>query len=83
MGIRIICSEGYALSVCRCTKERHPLEVEPCPGPGSTHSHSGTPRATPRKEGVVCPRCEEEVGSLLGDVCALCAEDLEKAWDVA
>lgn len=87
MALIAICSEGFPLSNCRCTKHHDPLQVRPCP-PG--HKHKGFPmdehhHAVPMEgDKRICPRCEEKAPAknFRGEVCGFCAdilEELEKA----
>lgn len=61
MGVISICTEGYQIAVCRCTKEHWPVPTEPCP-PG--HAHVGN---CMNKYGVVygAPASEDNQSALI------------------
>jgi hypothetical protein len=81
MGLKTICTEGFPVSSCRCTKV-HTLQVVECP---PRHLHKGMPfnRAGKPLAGApvveTCPRCQEArlLQDFRGQLCSFCAEQLD------
>lgn len=64
MGLRTICTEGYAVSNCRCTKDHRPYGVVEC-HPG--HLHKGV---AIRPDGTVLKHVadDEEVAAAIASI---------------
>lgn len=79
MGVRKVCTHGYVVERCRCTKT-HAVTIVPCIHTGADrHANKMYYGDVMEEETRVCERCSVEhlEKDFRGSICGWCADDLE------